>query len=170
MPYYNTYLSGNQFTGYPQTQQMQFSSQNQPMQQVNNNQQVNYTNPNDYPIQRVQFATEAEVNAFMPFPNTRVMFMDRNNNVFWIKWADSMGTAGMEKFEFKRVDNNSNNITQEHNVDTSSFVKQEDLSKLGFVTEDEFNNSLKSIQDSLKKDIDVLKKEINLKKIMQEDK
>lgn len=174
MPYnyinYNGYLGSNPIYTNQSTSQNQFLSQNQPIQQTNNSQQINYTNPNDYPIQRVQFATEAEVNAFMPFPNTRVMFMDRNNNIFWIKWADAMGTAGMEKFEFKRTDNNANNSTQENNIDTSIFVKQDDLSKFGFITQDKLNDSLQTLQNSIKKDIDILRKEINLKKIIQEDK
>lgn len=140
MPY-NTYFNNNPYFTYPQ------QSQNQPIQPTNFNNQFTYSSPNDYPILKVQFATEAEVNAFMPPPNTRIMFMDRNNNVFWIKWADSMGTAGIEKFEFWRAGENE---------------KKES----NFITEDR----LKEVQNELKKDIDILRKEVNIKKIIQEDK
>lgn len=169
MPYnytnYNSYLNGNPFLSNQQPL-MQMQAQNQPIQQINNQQQTNYTTPNDYPIS-IKFATEAEALSHIPMPNTRIMFMDRNNNVFWIKWADSMGTAGIEKYEFRRVDNtNETQQKKENNIDTSMFVKQEDISKFGFITQTQFNDTL----NSFKKEIETLRKEINLKKIIQDEK
>lgn len=99
---------------------------------------------NNMPFNDVRFATIEEAKAYIMLPNTKVMFMDRDNSVFYIKSADSLGKSTIEAFKYARIENNPNESVS-HEIDTKDFVKMEDLKDYlkGFVTRDEFNDIFK---------------------------
>lgn len=100
------------------------------------------------PFNDVRFATIEEAKAYIMLPNTKVMFMDRDNSVFYIKSADSLGKSTIEAFKYARTENNPNESVS-HEIDTKDFVKIEDLKDYlkGFVTRDEFNDIFKKNEE-----------------------
>lgn len=99
---------------------------------------------NTMPFNDVRFATIEEAKAYIMLPNTKVMFMDRDNSVFYIKSADSLGKSTIEAFKFARIENNPI-----ENVSHENFVKIEDLKDYlkDFVTRDEFNDIFKKNEE-----------------------
>lgn len=113
---------------------------------------VSYNSPSDYPFLGVKFVNEQEANSFTLDPNTRILLMDKNNQVFWVKWTDSMGSSSMEKYRFERCD-----VQQQEQVpqiDVSNFATKDDLK--GFAkAEDlavlkEFNDKLERLEKKIK--------------------
>lgn len=75
-------------------------------------------------FQEVKFVTDAQAEAYMVDPNCKVMLIDKENQIFWIKWADAMGQPYCEKFKYESL-NNTNQGKNE--PDFSGFVKQKDF-------------------------------------------
>lgn len=165
---YGSYLGSNGFYGPYQSiyQPNQFQS---PQGQINSSQgQYVQQNTNDMPIQGVKFVTGDEAKGFMVLPNTRVMLMDRNNSIFYIKSANSLGESTLESFEFKKIDGtkpNTSDTAQKENIDLEQFVKKDQLGNL--VTTDKLEGEIKTVKDELSKKIDELKKSINIKKYLE---
>lgn len=101
-------------------------------------------NNNGMPFNDVKFATIEEAKAYIMLPNTKVMFMDRDNSVFYIKSADSLGKSMIEAFKYARIEDNPS-----ANVSHENFVKIEDLKDYlkDFVTRDEFNDVFKKDEE-----------------------
>ena len=137
--------------------------------QINSSQgQYAQQNTNDMPIQGVKFVTGDEAKGFMVLPNTRVMLMDRNNSIFYIKSANSLGESNLEAFEFKKIDTSKPStveIAKKENIDLEQFVKKDQLGNL--VTTDKLEGEIKTVKDELSKKIDELKKSINIKKYLE---
>lgn len=110
--YQNSYLNGNYYPNYMQTYA-------QPPRQENS-------------FSDLKFVTEAEAKAYIVMPNTRVMLMDRDKSVFYIKSADSLGKSTLEAFKYSKMENTTGeNIST--NVDTSKFVRVDDLNNFATV-------------------------------------
>lgn len=78
------------------------------------------------PIQGVEFVTQDEAKAYRVYPNNKVLLMDRDNSIFYIKSADAMGQSSLEAYEFKRVDPNAPK-QEEPKVDFAEFVTFSEL-------------------------------------------
>lgn len=165
---YGNYFGSNGF--YNPYQPSYQPSQFQGSQGQINGSQTQYTqqNTNEMPIQGVKLVNADEARAYIVMPNTRVMLMDRNNSIFYIKSADSLGQSTLEAYEFKRIDN-SNNVPQEKaetpNIDLEQFVKKDEIKNV--VTEDKLSTELKTVKDELSNKIEELKKSINIKKYLE---
>lgn len=124
---------------------------------------------NDVGMQGVKFVTRDEAKAYIVDPNQRVMLMDKDNSVFYIKSADSLGQSTLETYEFKKInpENIGNTINQQPNLDIENLVKKDDLNNL--VTLDKLGEELKVIRIDLSQKIDELKKSINIKKYLEGD-
>ena len=81
--------------------------------------------PQNAPLfQEVKYVTDAQAEAYMVDPNCKVMLIDKENQIFWIKWADAMGQQYNEKFKFESL----NTQNQAKNQDSmADFVKQKDF-------------------------------------------
>lgn len=126
---YNNYTPyGYQQYGYQpnyfQTQQTQ--KQSYPQQQVMAVQ--------DVPFNDVKFVTEDEAKAYIVMPNMKVMLMDRDKSVFYIKSADSMGKSTLEGFRYSKLEDNSQE-TQNAQNDSKNWLTKDDLSN--FITIDD---------------------------------
>lgn len=179
----NNYPIGNQFMpSYSQSNYQQFQNQNinQNMNMMQNNQpQQAFNNPYDYPLIGVRFVNESEANAFTIPPNSRIFLMDRDNQVFWMKWADSMGQSAMEKYKFFRFDENiqAQQQTQSPQIDTNQFIKKEDLSNFickedlkGFVKVEELPKTIGRDEfNSLMEKVEILEKRIKINEITKGD-
>ena len=154
----NGYVNYSGYQGYgnnspyvPQYQATNVGYQQQPVipqQPVMNTQQKT---PNFLPpLQGVQFATEDEVKAYLVPPASRIMFMDRDKQVFYIKSADGLGVSNIECYSFQRVDlDNQKASAETPAIDTSDLVKKEDLQ--GFVTTQQFSDAMKKLDDLQKR-------------------
>ena len=150
---YNPYFSNNQNYGmyqptYQSMMQNSMAQQNvaQQNQQVNQNSQSN--TQYDKQIQDVRFVSEKDAHDYILLPNTRVMLIDRDNSVFYIKSADSLGTQTMEAYKFSKFKENATNSLS--SLDTQDFVKKDDMKEFlsGFITRDDIKNFI--TKDELK--------------------
>lgn len=148
------------FNPYQNYGYMNQPSYQQPQQVVQNQQQ--YIATPSVPFNEVRFATLKEAEAYIVVPNTKVMFMDRDNSVFYIKSADSLGKSTLEGFKYVRLDNSPiESVSRE--FDPKEYVKTGDLDKYltkddldGFLTRNDAQNfitrdDLRGLNDKLEK-------------------
>lgn len=126
------------YQNYGMYQQPNYQAQQQPI--------VQTQQTNNSPFNDLRFATIEEAKAYIMLPNTKVMFMDRDNSIFYIKSADTLGKSTLEGYKYTRIENNPTESVS-HEIDTKNFVKMEDLKDFitkedlkNFITRDELNN------------------------------
>ena len=131
-------------------------SYQQPQQVVQNQQQYQqqYMPTTSVPFNEVRFATLKEAEAYIVVPNTKVMFMDRDNSVFYIKSADSLGKSTLEGYKYTPMDNSPTESVS-LDFDPKDFVKTDDLKNYltkqyldGFVTRNDIKDFI--TKDDLK--------------------
>ena len=119
--------------GYaPQPQQM-VQPQTQPQTQI----------PTAYetPIQDIRFVTNKEAEAYIIYPNSRVLLLDTENGVAHLKTADAMGKSTTQYFKFTPISADGTPIkppSAQPSIDLSDYIKRTDLEQLGLVTADQF--------------------------------
>jgi hypothetical protein len=124
----------------PQAQQMaQNQMQPQPQMQMPMAQQMQ---PMEMPIQDIKYVNRAQAEAYIVFPNTKVMLIDKESGLVYVKTADGMGQTQTDYFRFDRVNADGSPIKPQEptpQVNFDDFIKREDLANLGFVTIDQYN-------------------------------
>ena len=123
---YNPYQNYGMYQPSYQPQQM---AQTQPQ----------TTTQYDKAIQDVRFVSEQDAHDYILLPNTRVMLIDRDKSVFYIKSADSLGKSTLEGFKYTRLDNSPIESVSPV-LDPKDFVKTQDLNK--YITKDDLANFL----------------------------
>lgn len=101
-------------------------------------------------IQGVQFVTEDEAKAFRVNPNQTVLLMNKDNNIFYIKGADSLGRSKLEKFKFEPFEEKTETV-QAIAVDFDKYLQKEDAKS--FATKDDIKlltEKLDKIQKQVK--------------------
>lgn len=88
-------------------------------------QQPQPTAYNESYIQGVQFVTEDEAKAFRVNPNQTVLLMNKDNNIFYIKSADSLGRSKLEKFSFEPFKEKVEPV-QALSINTENFLQKDD--------------------------------------------
>lgn len=92
---------------YQQPNYMQRQYAPQPSQMPQNQQQgFNPIQPPptmETPIQDIKFVNRAQAEAYIVFPNTKVMLIDNENGVAYIKTADGMGQTKTDYFRFEQI-------------------------------------------------------------------
>ena len=141
-PYLNNQYNGTYIPNYNYNQQ-------RPVQPMTPQPQTT----EDVPFNDIKFVTEDEAKGYILFPNTRVMLLDRDKSVFYIKTADSLGKSTLEGYKYTRLeDKSSDNVSRE--IDTKDFVKTQDMKDYlsnfitkddmkNFITKEEFDNVIK---------------------------
>lgn len=175
----NTYSSpyGNQY--YPSympnyNNYSNIQMQQRPMQQPA--QQPMQMQPQEMPVpfNDIKFVTADEAKAYIVLPNTKVMLMDRDKSVFYIKSADSLGKSTIEGFKYSPIDEKSGETVSSQQTplksitehDLKNFATHDELK--GFITRDDTKffvtkDDLKGIEIKL----DQLQKQINIKNILK---
>ena len=131
------------------------NNQNYGMYQPNYQQQMVQTQPqyqqsqHDTPIQDIKFVTADEAKAYIVMPNTKVMLMDRDKSIFYIKSADSLGKSTLEGYKYTKLEDNSMESVSPQ-IDTKDFVRKEDMKSFlsGFLTKDDIKDFI--TKDELK--------------------
>lgn len=144
-PYLNNQYNGTYIPNYNYNQQV-------PMQRPMQTTQQPQTTE-DVPFNDIKFVTEDEAKGYILFPNTRVMLLDRDKSVFYIKTADSLGKSTLEGYKYTKLeDKSTDNVSRE--IDTKDFVKTQDMKDYlsnfitkddlkDFITKEEFDNVIK---------------------------
>lgn len=144
-PYLNNQYNGTYIPNYNYASQMQRPMQMQTTPQPQTTE--------DVPFNDIKFVTEDEAKGYILFPNTRVMLLDRDKSVFYIKTADSLGKSTLEGYKYTRIDDKSSDNVS-HEIDTKDFVKTQDMKDYlsnfitkddmkNFITKEEFDNVIK---------------------------
>lgn len=122
---------------------MQNVSMPQPMQQIQSQPQQR-----QIAFQDIRFVNEDEAKSFIvPSPNARILLLDVQNGIAWIKSTDSLGLSYTERYKFDKLIENQPKIA-ENSVD---YVKKEDLPD--FATKSDLKGIYDQIQ-ALKKQIE----------------
>jgi hypothetical protein len=130
--------SYNPYQNYGMYQQPSYQSQQMTQPQMVQNQQ--YMQPtNTSPINDIKFVTADEAKAYIVMPNTKVMLMDRDKSVFYIKSADSLGKSTLEGYKYTPLDNTPSESVSPV-LDPKDFVKTQDLDN--YLTKDDLANFL----------------------------
>ena len=169
MPYsYQNYNYGyqqptRQMTIQPQFQmpvqqqqmaQMQAQPQmQQPIQQQPIQQPMQQSMTFDTPIQYVGYATLKEAEAYILMPNTKGLFIDKNNGMVYEKACGINGQS--EIIYYKKVElNEDKKVTEETTINMPEFATKTDLKD--FVTIEQYENLIDTI-NGLKGQINGLK-------------
>ena len=122
---------------YPNPNYMQRGYAPQPPQMPQNQQQVftHMTTPpaTETPIQDIKVVNRAQAEAYIVFPNTKVMLIDTENRIAHIKTADGMGQTQTEYFRFEAVNADGTPIKAQEptpQVDFNEFVKIDEFKAL----------------------------------------
>lgn len=113
------------------------------------------------PIRDVRFVTREEANAYIVFPNTCALLIDRANGMVYLKTADNMGLSVMEYFKYERVNQDGTPIVSksEQSDMEADFVRKSEMEKYGFVTQEQYNvllGEIKTLQSKQSKTADKL--------------
>lgn len=146
-PYLNNQYNGTYIPNYNYNQQVPMQ---RPMQMQTTPQQQT---TEDVPFNDIKFVTEDEAKGYILFPNTRVMLLDRDKSVFYIKTADSLGKSTLEGYKYAKLEDKSTEGVS-HEIDTKDFVKTQDMKDYlsnfitkddmkNFITKEEFDNVIK---------------------------
>lgn len=135
---------------YSQPQQM---PQQPPMVQQPMQMQPQMPTSYEMPIQDIKFVNKAQAEAYIVFPNTKVMLIDTESGIAHIKTADNMGQSKTEYFRFEPINADGSPIKPQEpipQVNFDDFVKKDQIQNLGFVTTDQYKNVLDEL-DALKR-------------------
>lgn len=143
-----SYTQGYGYFPYGQ----RFAPQTQPMAQPTPQQppmQMQPQMPMEMPIQDIKFVNKAEAEAHIVYPNTRVLLIDKESGMAYLKTADNMGQSATQLFKFEPINTDGTPIKPKSptpQVNFDEFVKVEQLKDFGFVTIDEHKKVLAELE------------------------
>lgn len=111
--------------------------------------------PMEMPIQDIKYVNRAQAEAYIVFPNSKVMLIDKESGVVYVKTADGMGQTKTDYFRFEPINADGSPLKPQDaspKVNFDDFIKKQDLEKLGFATIDQYNalaQKLENIQKRL---------------------
>jgi hypothetical protein len=119
---------GQRYAPQPQAQPQQMTPpQIQPQPQI----------PMEMPIQDIKYVNKAQAEAYIVFPNTKVMLIDKESGMVYIKTADGMGQSKTDYFRFEPINADGSPIKPQEpipQVNFDEFVKKDQIKDMGFVT------------------------------------
>lgn len=121
--------------------------------------------PVEMPIQDIKFVNRAQAEAYIVFPNTKVMLIDTESSIVHIKTADNMGQTKTDYFRFEQVNPDGSPIKPQEptpQVNLDDFVRVDQIGKLGFVTIDQYNSLVQKF-DTLQKKLEGVKPNVATK-------
>lgn len=103
----------------------------------------------EMPIQDIKFVNKAQAEAYIVFPNTKVMLIDKESGLVYVKTADNMGQTQTEYFRYDKVNADGSPIKAQEptpQVNYDDFVRKDQLGKLNFATAEQFETLSKKIE------------------------
>lgn len=167
---YQSYPYQNNYGGMPSYAPRGYNSQpqqmGQPQPQVQQPMQMpQQMLPMELPIQDIKYVNKAQAEAYIVFPNTKVMLIDKESGVAYVKTADGMGQSKTDYFRFEAVNADGSPIKPQEptpQVNFDDFVKKEQLDKLGFVNIEQFN-ALAQKMEQIQKRLEGVKANVGTK-------
>lgn len=155
---YGNYQGYGYQPNYQQPNYMQSQYAPQPSQMPRNQQQVftpiQTPPPMETPIQDIKFVNRAQAEAYIVFPNTKVMLIDKESGVAYVKTADGMGQTKTDYFRFEAVNADGSPIKPQEpipQVNFDEFIKKQDLENFGFVTVAQYNELAQKLEQIQKR-------------------
>lgn len=130
----------------------------QPIMQQQSMQPAQQNQPIDYPISDIRFLNADQIKGFIPPIGSRVILVDRDNNIAYLETTDYMGNFSKEMYSITKIKESNAQPDKE----ASTFVKQEDIEN--FVTKKDLESVSYGLSD-LKVEMDKLNKQIQLSQI-----
>ena len=125
---YNPYMNNGYYPQYNNYQQYQGQNNQSQMQRP----QV--THPQfETPIQDIRFVTSEEARAYIVYPNSKALLIDRQSKLAHLKTADNMGQSSSKTYKFEEVDGNGNALAKDcpnPAFDIKDYVKKEDIASM----------------------------------------
>jgi hypothetical protein len=157
--YGNNYQPYNYQGGYSAPNYMQRAYNPQPQSMAQPQPQVQMPMaqqmpPMEMPIQDIKYVNKAQAEAYIVFPNTKVMLIDKESGIVYLKTADGMGQTQTDYFRFDRVNADGTPIKPQEptpQIDFNQFIKKEDLEKFGFVTIEQYNSLAQRLEQIQKR-------------------
>lgn len=143
---YQQYNYGRTNYAMPNYMQPQYAMQPQ-MQMAQPQPQMQQQTPIDIPLQNTVYATLKEAEGYIMYPNTKILFIDKEKGMSYLKIANNDGQSFMRYFKHEEVQADGTPLKptkQAEAVDYSAFVKKSDLG--GFVGLDEYNKLLAKVE------------------------
>lgn len=131
-------------------------------QQNGSNQAISQQNQNGVPIHEIRFVTKAEAEAYTLFPNRTALLIDSTNNMAYFKSSDNMGLSTMKSFKYSELggeNKEAEEAVEKQEIDTSMFVKREELDFSNFITKDDFKKLIDKV--------DILQKKVRISDILE---
>lgn len=134
-----SYMGANyqrQMPNSPMQYQPQMTPQAQPQQMY------------DLPIHETRYATRQEAESHIMFPNTKVLLIDKNSGMAFLKSADNMGQSAIKYFQFTEINADGTPIKAQEitpNIDMGEYIKKSDLVNYGFVTIEQLDKALEKL-------------------------
>ena len=149
---YNYYQ--NAYMGYPQGNMQGY--QQRPYQQPIIQQQVQ--TPIEIPIVDLKFvSSKKEVEDFIVFPNTSVLFIDKTNSLSYLKIANGNAQCTIRQFSFNELSQDGKPLNGSTTTETASdeeFIKKSEIDSLGFITmaqyKEEYNKLVSGFNSKIK--------------------
>lgn len=98
----------------------------------------------EIPLREVKFVTSEEAKAYIVFPNTASLLIDKQQGLAYLKSADNMGQSFMETFSFKKYEQGQEtalkDTKEEKPIDLSNYIKKSDLDTLELATKEDLRN------------------------------
>lgn len=141
--YNPTYANPYQRT-YNTPSYMQPQYQMQPQQMV---QQAQPQQPIEVPIQATIYATLKEAEGQIMYPNTKILFVDKEKGMSYLKSANNDGVSSIRYFKQVEVNADGTPIKEvevQEKINISDFLKKDDMKE--YVTVDMYNNLLSRIE------------------------
>lgn len=145
-PYYQGYGANNNYA------QRQYSAQ--PPQMTPMQPQMPQQSPMEMPIQDIKYVNKAQADAYIVFPNTKVMLIDRESGMVYIKAADGMGQSQTEYFRFEPINADGTPIKPQDptpQVNFEDFVKIDQIKNMGFATVAQYEELTQKLEQMQKK-------------------
>ena len=120
--------------------QQQYNYMQQPVLQQQVPQQTQQNQPIDYPISDIRFLNADQIKGFIPPIGSRVILVDRDNNIAYLETTDYMGNFTKEMYSVTKI--KENNDLKQQNIDTSKFITTQDFDAL----KSEINDLKKQMQ------------------------
>ncbi len=140
-----SYLGGTGYQStYPQRQNVQPQMPMQPQPQAQPQMQM----PMEMPIQDIRYVNKAQAEAYILYPNTKVMLIDKDSGIVYLKTADNTGLCKTDYFKFEPINADGTPIQPKEEtpkIDMGEYIKKSDLEKYGFVTIQQLDNAIQRL-------------------------
>ena len=102
----------------------------------------------DTPIQDLRFVTSEEAKAYIVYPNTTALLIDKASKIAYLKSTDNLGQSSMKMFKYGELNTNDDTKNEEYLM--KNFVHKDTLDTIV----NDINAQLNELKNSINKQIE----------------